>query len=180
MRAQHCEANGGDSDQLAGQELAASEWDEDFTSEEWVDQPAAAAADGQSATGGAGPLNTGTQPAQGGGSTKKYDDAPGGVSSGPAAEGPDFGDEESLNRLSDDFHQNAAPVQPLGESVVSGDPLVQPFAGLPQLPDDLVDAVEMLKLSVLRHKTSGWKEVPADVVLQYLQAFRLLVEARSN
>ncbi len=176
MRQQHCEANGGDAAQLASQAIAANELDEDFDSEEWVEGTGTTDANPTSTE----RMNTGTQPAQGGGSTKKYDDNAGGVSSGPAAEGPDFGDEESLNRLSDDFHQNAAPVQPTGSAVPAGDALVQPFAGLPELPDDLVDAVEMLKLSVLRHKTSGWKEVPAEVVLQYLQAFRVLVEARSQ
>jgi hypothetical protein len=33
---------------------------------------------------------------------------------------------------------------------------------------------------VLRHKTAGWKEIPAETVIDYLQAFKVLVEARGK
>jgi len=170
MRTQRWEATGGDEhDWPAGAEPATSDLDEDFD---------------ETLVGGAN-ANAGvkefTQPGQGGGSTKQYGDGPGAIGAGPAIEGPDFGDEESLNRLSDDFHQTAAPGQPANDDQSeTPPPLVQPFAGLPELPNDLADAVELLKLSVLRHKTAGWKDVGADVVLQYLQAFHVLVEARGR
>lgn len=153
MRTQRWEATGGDEQERPSDaEPATSEMDEDFT-----------------------------QPGQGGGSTKQYGDGPSGIGSGPAVEGPDFGDEESLNRLSDDFHQNAAPEQlSKDDQSETPPPLVQPFAGLPELPNDLADAVELLKLAVLRHKTAGWKDVSAEVVTQYLKAFNVLVEARGR
>jgi hypothetical protein len=170
MRTQRWEATGGDEqDRPSGAEPATSDLDEDFD---------------ETMVGGAKPSDAGkefTQPGQGGGSTKQYGDGPGEIGSGPAIEGPDFGDEESLNRLSDDFHQNAAPGQATkDDQSETPPPLVQPFAGLPELPNDLADAVELLKLAVLRHKTAGWKEVGADVVLQYLHAFNVLVEARGR
>ncbi len=85
MRRQRWEANGGDPDsEPTSQTVASNDVDEDFIE---------AAADPEKAT----PF--GTAPAQGGGSTKQYDDEPGNISSGPAIEGPDFGDEDSLNSL---------------------------------------------------------------------------------
>lgn len=170
MRAQRWEATGGDEqDQPSDANAHSSDLDEDFD---------------ETMVGGASEGKRGqefTQPGQGGGSTKEYGDGPGAIGSGPAVEGPDFGDEESLNRLSDDFHQNAAPGQPAkNDQSETPPPLVQPFAGLPELPNDLADAVELLKLAVLRHKTAGWKEIGADVVLQYLKAFNVLVEARGR
>jgi len=118
-----------------------------------------------------------TQPGQGGGSTKKYDEEPSGVSSGPRSEDPDFGDEESLNRM-----QTGGP-STMAESPVDDEPkeaLVQPFAGLPALPDDLADAVELLKLSIVRHKATGWQAVELDTVRAYLSAFLILIDARSR
>jgi hypothetical protein len=169
MRTQRWQATGCDEqDRPLESELASSELDEDF------DQTIVAGQNDQ-------PEQKFTQPGQGGGSTKQYGDGPEGITAGPAVEGPDFGDEESLNKLSDDFHQNAAPVQPSTTDISeTPPPLVQPFAGLPELPNDLADAVELMKLAVLRHKTAGWKEVEAGVVLQYLKAFEVLVEARGR
>jgi len=170
MRTQRWEATGGDAqDQPSDADAASSELDEDFD---------------ETMVGGGSDRNRNkefTQPGQGGGSTKEYGDGPGAIGSGPAVEGPDFGDEESLNRLSDDFHQNATPGQAAKDDPSeTPPPLVQPFAGLPELPSDLADAVELLKLALLRHKTAGWKEISADVVLQYLKAFNVLVEARGR
>ena len=110
-------------------------------------------------------------PAQGGGRTKEYGDDSG-VASGPLREDPDFGEGEELSSLAG------------GESVAAGtpaaqdqdaEPLIQPFAGLPELPDDIADAVEALKLSVLRHKTAGWNETDAESIQKYLDAFSILM-----
>lgn len=170
MRNQRWEAIGGDeSSRPDASELTSGDVDEDFDA-----SLTAASAD---ASGAAAPEFT--QPGQGGGSTKDYGDGPSGIGAGPAIEGPDFGEEETLNRLRDDF-ENGPPPQPAAANDEIVSPLVQPFAGLPELPADLADAVELLKLAVLRHKTAGWKEVPAEVVIDYLQAFKLLVEARGK
>ncbi len=159
MRQQRWEANGGDeaTRPVAG-DFVATDLDEDF------DATAASF----------------TQPGQGGGSTKNYEDGPSGIGSAAAVEGPDFGDEESLNRVGGEF---ASSVPATGGQEITdeaAEPLVQPFAGLPELPSDLADAVELLKLAVLRHKTAGWKEVTAEAVARYLHAFGILVEARAK
>ena len=106
-------------------------------------------------------------PAQGGGRTKAYGDEPG-VASGPLAEEPDFGDEEELMSLSGSGGTSSPSPEAAGD-------LVQPFAGLPELPDDLADAIESLKLAVLRHKTAGWAETDAETVQKYLDAVSVLM-----
>ncbi|MFG0253602.1 MAG: hypothetical protein ACF787_00670 [Rhodopirellula sp. JB053] len=54
---------------------------------------------------------------------------------------------------------------------------MQPFAGLPELPDDLADVIESLKLSILRHKSAGFEDVEADVIRRYLDAVKMLIES---
>src|SRR5690606_28557028 len=121
-----------------------------------------------------------TQPGQGGGSANKYEDGPNEISSGPAAEGPDFGDEDALNRNDGNFDLPQPQTEAQDPLAEPEPPLVPPFAGLPELPSDLADAVELLKLAVLRHKTADWKEVSAETVARYLQAFSVLIEARGK
>ncbi|KAA1257573.1 hypothetical protein LF1_00600 [Rubripirellula obstinata] len=117
-----------------------------------------------------------TLPAEGGGRTKEYGDESG-VASGPVYEAPDFGEEDELMSLggaspdgSGGVAAVADPDQPPGASV-------QPFSGLPELPDDLSDAVESFKLALLRHKTSKWEKVSAETVEKYLQAFAVLLSS---
>ncbi len=115
-----------------------------------------------------------TLPAQGGGRTKKYDDDPSGVATGPRSEPPDFGDEEPLTTFD--------PSKPAGprfddEKDEPAKPIVTPFANLPELPPDLSDAVESFKLAVLRHKSSGWEKVSAETVNRYLDAIAILLMA---
>jgi hypothetical protein len=111
-------------------------------------------------------------PAQGGGRTKEYGDQPG-VASGPRHEDPDFGDEEELMSLSGG--SNGSPGASSPQLDEAGESPVQPFAGLPELPDDLADAIEALKLAVLRHKTSGWAVTDASTVQKYLDAISVLM-----
>jgi hypothetical protein len=111
-----------------------------------------------------------TMPAQGGGRTKRYDDEPDGIASGPRPEAPDFGDEEELTAMAD------RPSASAGGGVES--PAVpQPFAGLPDLPDDLADAIEMLKLAVLRHKSAGWRDTELETIERYLDAIRIMLRS---
>ena len=60
-----------------------------------------------------------------------------------------------------------------------GEP-IRPFAELAELPDDLQEAFEAFKLSILRHKLSHWKEVARDDVLASLDALRALALAPSD
>ena len=111
-------------------------------------------------------------PAQGGGRTKEYGDDPP-AATGKSYENADFGDEEELASVTGDptASESESPNSP------SVSETVQPFAGLPELPDDLSDAIEMLKLSILRHKTTGWEQVDAATVQAYLDAVSILVRS---
>lgn len=110
-------------------------------------------------------------PAQGGGRTKEYGDEPS-ASSGPVFEGPDFGEEDELASLSGG--PGSAPTAAAESKAPESSP-VQPFAGLPELPDDLSDAIESLKLAVLRHKSAGWAETDPDTIQRYLDAIAVIM-----
>lgn len=126
-------------------------------------------------------LDVGTAPAQGGSSTRDYDGDTAGMASGPAYEPPDFGDEAELAALPEGNHMNDANgADGNGGLAVAENGTrssLQPFAGLPALPDDLSDVIESLKLSILRHKTTGFEDVSADVIRRYLDAVALLLES---
>lgn len=118
-----------------------------------------------------------TEPAQGGGKTREYDNDSGGVASGPTFEGPDFGDEEELQSLAGQNKEGGTGIQAegaVGEAL--GTP-VQPFIGLPALPDDLHEAIESLKLAILRHKATDWRDVDIEIVERYLQAVGVMLRS---
>ena len=120
----------------------------------------------------------GTAPAQGGNNTRDYDGDTAGVAAGPAYEPPDFGDETELAAMPEGNHMNDANQG--DEGGIATEPAMsplQPFAGLPELPDDMADVIESLKLTVLRHKSAGFAEVKADTIRRYLEAVAMLIES---
>ena len=114
-------------------------------------------------------------PAQGGGRTKEYGDEPG-VASGKVYDDPDFGDEEELMSLAGGPSGASAGSSSEKEADTATDVPVQPFAGLPELPDDLADAIEAMKLAILRHKTAGWVDVDSETVDKYLAAIAVMMK----
>lgn len=46
-----------------------------------------------------------------------------------------------------------------------------------EMPDDLGDALETLKVSILNHKLSGWKEISPAILLKKLDALKALVHS---
>jgi len=169
MRRQRWQVLDGDlANQPDSGDSLAPPWDEDFDPR--------AVASGATGTDADAAANY-TQPGQGGGSAKEYGDEPDAIRTGPVGEGPDFGDEDSLNRSGSEFSADSMPIPANADPAQPAVSLVQPFAGLPALPNDLADAVELMKLALLRHKSAGWKEVSPDDIRQYLGAFNLLIEA---
>lgn len=59
----------------------------------------------------------------------------------------------------------------------SPDAPVRPFANLAELPDDLAEAFESFKLSILHHKLAGWREISRDDVLASLESLKQLALA---
>jgi len=113
-------------------------------------------------------------PAQGGSTSEgRFDDHPGNVSAGPLPEGPDFGEEATT---SPGASQSATGKSDLG-SDEEGATLVQPFAGLAELPSDLSEALEMFKLAIVRHKMQGWSDCSPEHVLGALEGLKMLVLA---
>ncbi len=66
---------------------------------------------------------------------------------------------------------------PVGEGDQEGHSATRPFADLPELPEDLQEALETFKLALLRHKTAGWADVRPEDVLAALDSLKLLVTA---
>ena len=96
------------------------------------------------------------------------------VQTSPRLEGPDFGDDDYSGAkagYSDDPHAGAA---------ASSNTLVQPFAELPELPDDLAEAFDALKLAILRHKGANWEAIALSDVLRTLDALKALATAPSG
>jgi len=59
-------------------------------------------------------------------------------------------------------------------------PKHRPFESLKELPDDLADAFEAMKLAILAHKLSNWEDVSRDDVLASLDALKALAVAPSE
>jgi len=97
--------------------------------------------------------------------------------SGPRFDGPDFGDEPAGGSASRGAAGTEWEVASAGAAPVE---LVQPFEDLPELPDDLAEAFDTMKLAILRHKTDAWQQIPAAEVLRTLEALKALVLAPSE
>jgi hypothetical protein len=101
--------------------------------------------------------------------------APGGGSS--AAEE----DEDGYDRSQfDDDDDRAAEGSERRAAPTATDEREQPFINLPPLPSDVNDAFEAYKLCILRHKLSGWQEIPRDDLLLSLESLKRLALAPSE
>lgn len=98
--------------------------------------------------------------------------------SGPLHEGPDFGDGESSG-----VSRSGSAASELDEAHDYSRPpieLVQPFAALPALPDDLAEGFDAFKLALLRHKTDGWRQISRDDALRAIEALKMLALAPAS
>src|SRR5438067_8061685 len=96
---------------------------------------------------------------------------------GPRHDGPDFGDEPTsasrdATAAGADWLENAPSVPPVE--------MVRPFENLPDLPDDLAEAFDAMKLAILHHKRAAWQQIDAADVLRTLDALKALVVAPSD
>lgn len=114
------------------------------------------------------------------------------IPGGPRHEGPDFGDEPSgsdggpapfdSGEFGGADGQGASYADdPLAANAKrASDPPIRPFANLPPLPDDVADAVERLKLALLRHKADGWRDIACADFCTVLEALKELALAPSD
>lgn len=95
----------------------------------------------------------------------------------PLPEGPDFGDEDSPTKEKSARNESGdAATEPTEKSVA----LVKPFEDLPELPEDVHDAFDQMKLAILRHKSSGWTDFSQASMLQVLESLKQLALAPSS
>jgi hypothetical protein len=88
-----------------------------------------------------------------------------------------FPDSESASdESSSDGEINLEP----GESQAAVAEAIRPFEDLPELPHDLSEAVETLKIAILRHKMEGWREVTCDDLLMTLNSLKQMAMAPSE
>lgn len=98
------------------------------------------------------------------------------IPTGPAHEGPDFGDQENLS---------PAPAKDSDGSKIYADgdeeaiDFVRPFANIGELPEDLSEAFDAFKLAILHHKGDNWQQITLDDVLASLDALKELAKAPS-
>jgi hypothetical protein len=101
--------------------------------------------------------------------TSQYDQ----INAPPTPEGPDFGDEDSTfqadGTYADDDHDSL--------EVTAEAPTSRPFAEIGRLPDDVADAFEAFKLSIIRHKNAGWKDLTQAEMLGVLDSLKELAMA---
>ena len=100
------------------------------------------------------------------------------IQGGPRPEGPDFGEEgisdaaHGLASSFDDSHDETA--------TETRSELVRPFENLPELPPDMADPFDSLKLAIIRHKAANWQTISLDAVLANLDALKQLAVAASE
>jgi hypothetical protein len=89
--------------------------------------------------------------------------------SSPLAEGPDFGDEEQSNGL-DQAPSASTNTEPDLSSVTTA--TKNPFEGLGDLPLDIVEAVDPLKLCILRYRANEWNGFSKPQMLDVIEALK--------
>lgn len=86
-------------------------------------------------------------------------------------------DEESISTLrgSSEEEDEEQPAASRFDSATEAK--LSPQSKLKRLPEDMLDAFEQFKISILRHKMLSWEEVPRDDVLSVLDTLKELVLA---
>ena len=111
----------------------------------------------------------------------------GSFESGPSGEGPDFGDEDSSNQNSRQrdsqqegleslgFESGAISQHELAEARSQGaeqSPARNPFDGLGTLPLDVTEAVDPLKLCILRYRANDWHGFSKQQMIALIDAMK--------
>jgi len=87
--------------------------------------------------------------------------------SSPLNEGPDFGDDDHGQSL-EPVSQNDVVTEMSGETI----PAKNPFEGLGKLPLDIVEAVDPLKLCILRYRANDWNGFSKSQMLDLIEALK--------
>jgi hypothetical protein len=104
-------------------------------------------------------------------------------STGPLAEGPDFGDADEhsdtdpsrIEAAGDRADAAGKGDDEYSQEIANAD-RVNPFATLGDLPPDVADAVEQMKLAIIRHRASSWSDMSQSQMLQAIDALRTFAQ----
>ncbi|EAQ82664.1 hypothetical protein [Blastopirellula marina] len=95
----------------------------------------------------------------------------------PVPEGPDFGDEEGPGAVPREVSQNGEG----DEAALEEQPaLIKPFTEIGQLPEDVLDAFDAMKLAIIRHKAAGWSEIKLEEMISCIESLKVLASAPSG
>ncbi|MCG8583565.1 MAG: hypothetical protein MI757_02510, partial [Pirellulales bacterium] len=96
----------------------------------------------------------------------------------PEVISPEVADVASVPSESDDVAEHPTSVaQETEADTVEAAPAVRPFEDLPELPDDVADAFDAMKLAILRHKTEEWESISQNDLLVVLDSLKELALA---
>lgn len=88
--------------------------------------------------------------------------------SSPRNEGPDFGEQDFGSDI-----QLSASTEPNSEPAVAQTaPSKNPFEGLGTLPMDVIEAIDPLKLCILRYRASQWEGFSKEKMLELIEALK--------
>lgn len=82
-------------------------------------------------------------------------------------EGPDFGDDDNDRERASGSKDEPEIEQAIGKMTAEN-----PFASLGTLPDDVADAMEQMKLAIVRHRCRDWEEITVEQMMAVLDALR--------
>ena len=97
-------------------------------------------------------------------------------STGPRAEDPDFGEEDSgssKSKSNQDDQMESAVSEATG-------PKIRPFESFDELPDDIQAAASAFKVAIIKHKADEWNEISVDDLNDLLDALKSLAIAASE
>ena len=97
--------------------------------------------------------------------------------SGPVYEGPDFGDADEMTAVEDDRNYVETTAPKNDSKNVSTEKI---FENLAELPEDVAEATESMKLAILRHKLSDWEEISRADMSNVLDALKKLIKSPSD
>jgi len=83
-------------------------------------------------------------------------------------------DKDRKKRSADDEHESGSSSPDLGEFSSPAEACAQ-MKQIKDLPEDLKEAFEQLKIVILSHKVSGWREVDPQRILTFLNAMKVVV-----
>jgi len=92
-------------------------------------------------------------------------------------EGPDFGDEGEGDGGASSKKASGTADAPTADGAAAEVEPIRPFADLAELPQDVTDAFDSFKLSIIRHKSDNWSEIGRDEMLSVLDSLKELALA---